>query len=147
MPPTGQRVDPYGNYNFLVEIDNITRAAFQEASGFDSSIDVVEHREGGENTTLRKLPAMTKYSNITLKWGTTDDRELYDWHRQWVTGDPAAKRKNGSIVLLDRAGQEKVRWNFVNAWPAKWTGPSFNAEGNDVSIETLELAHEGLVRA
>ncbi|HYO13590.1 MAG TPA: phage tail protein [Thermoanaerobaculia bacterium] len=144
---TGQRVDPYGNYNFLVEIQGITRAAFQEASGFDSSIDVVEHREGGENTTLRKLPAMTKYSNITLKWGTTDDRDLYDWHRQWVTGDPAAQRKNGSIVLLDRQGQEKVRWNFFNAWPAKWTGPSFNAEGNDVSIETLELAHEGLERA
>ena len=145
--PTGQVVDPYGNYNFLVEIDGIARAAFQEASGFDSSIDVVEHREGGENTTLRKLPAMTKYSNITLKWGTTDDRELYDWHRQWVTGDPAAQRKNGSIILLDRAGQEKARWNFVRAWPAKWTGPSFNAEGNDVSIETLELAHEGLARA
>lgn len=147
MAQTGKRVDPYGNYNFLVEIQGITRAAFQEASGFDSSIDVVEHREGGENTTLRKLPAMTKYSNITLKWGTTDDRDLYDWHRQWVTGDPAAQRKNGSIVLLDRQGQEKVRWNFFNAWPAKWTGPSFNAEGNDVSIETLELAHEGLERA
>jgi len=144
---TGQRIDPYGNYNFLVEIQGIARAAFQEASGFDSSIDVVEHREGGENTTLRKLPAMTKYSNITLKWGTTDDRDLYNWHRQWVTGDPAAKRLNGSIVLLDRAGQEKVRWNFLNAWPAKWTGPSFNAEGNDVAIETLELAHEGLERA
>jgi phage tail-like protein len=143
---TGQRIDPYGNYNFLVEIQGIARAAFQEASGFDSSIDVVEHREGGENTTLRKLPAMTKYSNITLKWGTTDDRDLYNWHRQWVTGDPAAQRQNGSIVLLDRQGQEKVRWNFFNAWPAKWTGPSFNAEGNDVAIETLELAHEGLER-
>ena len=143
----GQRIDPYSNFNFLVEIDGITRAAFQEASGFDSSIDVVEHREGGENTTLRKLPAMTKYSNITLKWGTTDDRQLYDWHRQWVDGDPAAQRKNGSIILLDRQRQEKARWNFVRAWPAKWTGPSFNAEGNDLSIESLELAHEGLQRA
>jgi phage tail-like protein len=144
---TGQRIDPYGNYNFLVEIGGIARAAFQEASGFDSSIDVVEHREGGENTTVRKIPAMTKYSNVTLKWGTTNDHDLYDWHRQWVTGDPAAKRQNGSIVLLDRQGQEKVRWNFFNAWPAKWTGPSFNAEGNDLAIETLELAHEGIVRA
>jgi phage tail-like protein len=144
---TGQRIDPYGNYNFLVEIQGIARAAFQEASGFDSSIDVVEHREGGENTTLRKLPAMTKYSNITLKWGTTDDQDLYKWHRQWVTGDPAAKRLDGSIVLLDRQGQEKARWNFFHAWPAKWTGPSFNAEGNDVAIETLELAHEGIERA
>jgi phage tail-like protein len=147
MAQTGQRVDPYSNFNFLVEIQGITRAAFQEASGFDSAIDITEHREGGDNTTMRKLPAMTKFSNITLKWGTTDDPELYAWHRQWVTGDPAATRRNGSIVLLDRQGKEKVRWNFFNAWPAKWTGPSFNAEGNDVAIETLELAHEGLERA
>jgi len=144
---TGQRVDPFGSFNFLVEIDGIARGAFQSVSGFDSTIDVVEHREGGENTTTRKLPGLTKYSNITLKWGVTDDTELYDWHRQWVAGDPAAKRKNGSIVLLDRQGKEKARWNFLNAWPAKWTGPSFNAEGNDVGIETLELAHEGVERA
>jgi phage tail-like protein len=143
----GKRVDPYSNFNFLVEIDGITQAAFHEASGFDSTIDVHEFREGGENTTMRKLPMKTKYSNIVLKWGSTDDHQLYDWHRQWVTGDPAAQRKHGSVVLLDRAGQEKVRWNFTNAWPAKWVGPSFNAEGNDVSIETLELAHEGLERA
>jgi phage tail-like protein len=146
MAQTGQRVDPFINFNFLVEIEGIRRAAFQEASGFDSSIEIIEHREGGENTTTRKLPAKTKFSNITLKWGMTDDLELYDWHRQWVTGDPAAKRKNGSIVVLDRAGKETVRWNFVNAWPSKWTGPSFNAEGNDVAIETLELAHEGLAK-
>jgi phage tail-like protein len=71
MMATGQRVDPYGNFNFLVEIDGITRAAFQEASGFDSSIDIMEHREGGENTTMRKLPAMTKYSNLTLTAAST----------------------------------------------------------------------------
>lgn len=145
MPPTGQRVDPYGNFNFLVEIDGITRAAFQQASGFDSTIDVIEHREGGENTTPRKLPGMTKYSNITLKWGLTDDRDLYDWHRQAILGN--IQRRNGSIVLLDRQGNEKMRWNFVNAWPSKWDGPDFNAEGNDVAIETLELAHEGIARA
>lgn len=144
---TGQRIDPYGNYNFLVEIDGIARAAFHEASGFESSIDVIEHREGGENITLRKLPGMVKYSNISLKWGTTNDRDLYDWHMQWVKGDPDAKRKNGSVILLDRQGQEKVRWNFFNAWPSKWTGPSFSAEGNDVAIEALELAHEGIERA
>lgn len=147
MAQTGARVDPYGGFNFLVEIDGITRAAFQEASGFDSSIDISDHREGGDNTTMRRLPAMTKYSNITLKWGVTDDTELYNWHRQWITGDPAAKRKNGSVVLLDRQGTEKVRWNFFSAWPAKWTGPSFNAEGTDVAIETLELVHEGIERA
>ena len=93
----------------------------------------------------RKLPGMTKYSNIVLKRGVTDDTELYDWHRRAVDGD--VQRRNGWIVLLDRQGNERVRWNFVSAWPAKWDGPDFNAEGNDVAIETLELAHEGVTRA
>ena len=145
MAQTGQQVDPYGNYNFLVEIDGITRAAFHEVSGFDSTIDVIEHREGGDNLTPRKLPGMAKHSNIVLKWGLSDDIDLYKWHLDAARGN--VKRKNGSIVLLDRQGQEKMRWNFVNAWPSKWDGPDFNAEGNDVSIETLELAHEGVERA
>jgi phage tail-like protein len=145
MAQTGQRVDPYGNFNFLVEIDGITRAAFHEVSGFDSTIDVIEHREGGDNTTPRKLPGMTKHSNIVLKWGLADDADLYNWHRDAVNG--RVQRRNGSIVLLDRQGQERMRWNFVNAWPTKWDGPDFNAEGNDVAIETLELAHEGITRA
>ena len=142
---TGDIKDPFGNYNFLVEMDGITRAAFQECSGFDSTIDVIEHREGGENTTLRKIPGMTKYSNIQLKWGISDDTDLYEWHRSAVQGD--IERKNGSIVLLDRKGEEVARWNFVRAWPTKWDGPDLNAEGNDIAIEMLELAHEGVERA
>ena len=78
--------------------------------------------------------------------GSTDDRDLYDWHRQWATGDPSAARKSGSIVLLDRQGQEKARWNFTRAWPSKWTGPTLSAEASDVAIESLELVHEGLAR-
>src|SRR4029450_8276475 len=142
---TGQRVDPYNNFNFLVEIDSISRAAFHEASGFDSSIDVIEHREGGENTTARKLPGQTKFSNITLKWGITGDTELYDWHRAAVEGD--LQRKTGSIGPLGRKGEEVARWNFKRGWPAKYMASELNAEGNDVAIETLEIAHEGLVRA
>lgn len=139
---TAQRIDPYMNFNFLVEIDGITRAAFHEVSGFDSTIDVVEHREGGENTTPRKLPGITKHSNIVLKWGITDDAQLYQWHQDAVHG--TVQRRNGSIVLLDRRGHEVRRWHFYNAWPSKWVGPSLTAEGNDVAIETLELAHEGV---
>jgi len=142
---TGVRIDPFLNFNFLVEIDGITRAAFHEVSGLDSTVDVIEHREGGDNTTQRKLPGMTKHSNIVLKWGMTDDQELYQWHRDVVNG--TVQRRNGSIVLLDRRGQEVARWNFFKAWPAKWTGPSLTAEGTDVSIEQLELANEGVVRA
>jgi phage tail-like protein len=57
------------------------------------------------------------------------------------------QRKNGSIVLLDDTGAEQRRWNFREGWPTKWTGPSLNATGNEVAIETLEIAHEGLVKA
>ena len=89
---------------------------------------------------------MTKYSNIVLKWGVTTDVQL--WTVAPTTSSRATiARKNGSIVLLDRAGKEQARWNFFDAWPSKWTGPSLTAKGNDVAIETLELAHEGLVRA
>jgi phage tail-like protein len=136
--------DPFGNYNFHVEIDGILRGSFQEVSGLESTVDVIEHREGGWNTTPHKLPGMTKHANIVLKWGITTDRELPDWHRKIVEGD--IDRRNGSVVLLDRKGQEKARWNFVQAWPTKYSGPSFNAESADVAIESLELVHEGVER-
>lgn len=141
---TGEIKDPYGTFNFLVEIDGITRAAFQQVSGFDSTTDVIDHREGGDNLSTRKLPGMTKYSNIVLKWGMTEDRDLYDWHRRIVEGD--IERKNGSIVLLNRKREEVARWNFIRAWPTKWDGPDLNAETADAAIETLELAHEGVQR-
>ena len=140
---TGSINDPYVNYNFLVEIDGITRAAFQEVSGLDSTIDVIEHREGNDPTTPRKLPGMVKYSNIQLKWGMTDDTDLYQWHKDAIQGN--LERKNGSIVLMNRAGEEVARWNFFRGWPTKYDAPDFNAEGNDAAIETLEIAHEGLV--
>src|SRR5260370_40064035 len=101
---TGQIKDPFLGFNFLVEIDGITRAAFREVTGFDSSVEVIEYREGGENTTVRKLPAKAKFSNIQLKWGMSDDHDLYDWHSRVVQG--ANERKSGSIVLLDRKGDE-----------------------------------------
>jgi phage tail-like protein len=142
---TGTRVDPYRNFSFLVEIDGITQAGFSDCSGFGASTDPVEYREGGEVKTVRKLPGLTKYTNITLKWGLTDSRELYDWYRDVVNGK--IDRKSGSIILLDLEGNEKVRWNFFEAWPTKWDGPDFTAKGNDVSIETLELAHERVERA
>lgn len=142
--PTGQRVDPYGAYNYLVEIDGISRAAFQDCTGLGSTIDVKEYNEGGRTTPM-KLAGLTKYSNIVLKRGVTDDRQLWDWHKQAIDGN--VQRKNGSIVLLDRGGQEKVRWNFFDGWVAKWTGPDFKAETGDIAIETIEIAHERMERA
>jgi phage tail-like protein len=141
---TAELKDPFANFNFRVEIDGIQRAAFHEASGFDASIDVIEHREGGGNLAMRKLPGLNKHGNITLKWGVTDDRGIDDWYQQAREGKLV--RRNGSIVLLDRKGDEVARWDFERAWPAKITLPTFNAEGNDIAIQTLELAHEGLKR-
>lgn len=141
---TAQIVDPFVNFNYLVEIDGIARGAFQEVSGLDSTIDVIEHREGGNNTTPHKFAGQTKHANIVLKWGMTIDNQLFQWHQTVVDG--TVDRRNGSVVLLDRRGSEVARWNFVRAWPAKYTAPSMNAEASDVAIETVELVHEGLER-
>ncbi len=139
------RTDPYRNFNFLVEIDGITQAGFSDVSGLSADNTPIEYREGGMVTNVRKLPGMTKYTNITLKWGLSDSRELYDWFRDVTQGK--VTRKNGSIVTLDLDGSEKVRWNFYDAWPTKWTGPTFTAKGNDVAIDQLDLAVERIERA
>jgi phage tail-like protein len=139
------RVDPYRNYSFLVEIGGITQAGFSECTGFGSSNDPIEYREGNEPLTNRKLPGLTKYNNITLKWGLTDSRELFDWYVDITKGK--IERKDGSVVVMDTDGvTEKVRWNFYDGWPTKWDGPDFNAKGTDVAIETLEIAHERIER-
>ena len=142
---TGKRNDPYGGYNFIVEIDGITQAGFQEVSGLDASTDATDYREGTDPNHVRKLPGLNKYSPITLKRGITDSDELWKWRATAIDGK--AERKNGSIILLDNTGQEKLRWNFFNAWPSKWTGPSLNATSTAVAVETLELTHEEVRKA
>ena|SRR5437763_14940819 len=142
---TAQRVDPFKNFKFLVEIDKIVQGGFLECSGFGSAVEVIEYREGGEASTVRKLPGKVSYPDINLKWGVTDSRELYDWHLAAVNG--AVDRRNGSIILQDDLGNEKVRWNFFNAWPSKYDAPDFNSKGNDLSIDTLTLSCEKLIRA
>jgi phage tail-like protein len=139
------RVDPYRCFNFLVELDGISQAGFQECSGLDASTDPVDYREGNDPNHVRKLSGLNKYSAISLKRGITDSDELWKWRQTVIDGK--TQRKSGSIVLLDEAGTEKLRWNFSNAWPSKWTGPAFNSTGNSVAVETLELTHEEVTKA
>ncbi|NES89101.1 MULTISPECIES: phage tail protein [Okeania] len=139
------RVDPYKNYRFLVEIDGIVQAGFSECSGFGSEVEIVEYREGGDDATVRKLRGKASYPDISLKWGLSDSRELYDWHLAAVNGQ--IERKNGSIILLDDTGQEKVRWNFFQAWASKYEAPGLDAKGSDVAIDTLTVTCERLERA
>jgi len=142
---TGDRKDPFRGFNFIVEINGIQKAGFRECSGLDASTDVAEYREGKDAGNIaRKLTGLNKHSNIVLKWGITDDHSLWDWRKKVIDGK--TERQPGSIILNDETGAEKVRWNFVEGWPTKWTGPSFNATSNDVAIETLEIVHEGLTK-
>jgi phage tail-like protein len=143
---TGSRVDPYRGFNFLVEIDGITQAGFTEVTGLDASTPAVEYRQGDFGTRgSSKLPGINTYSAIGLKRGITDSDELWKWRQTVIDGK--VERKNGSIVLLDEKGTEKIRWNFSNAWPSKWTGPAFNATSTAVAVEALELTHEEVKRA
>ena len=141
--PTGKRTDPYPAFNFLVEIDGITRAGFSAASGLDSETDVIEYRAGDDaDLTSSRLPGRTKFSNIVLKRGITDDAQLWEWRKKVMDGK--TERKPGSIVLHNEAKEEKVRWDFREGWPCKWIGPDLKADGNEVAIEILEIAHEGV---
>src|SRR5688572_8875658 len=145
MAETAQRIDPLRNFNFLVEIDGIAQASFIECSGLGATTEVIETREGGDNTTVHKLPGKTTYSDITLKWGLNASNELWKWREQVIQGNVA--RKNGSIVAYDLANRTEVaRWNFISAWPSKWEGSSFNAKGTDIAVDTLVLSHEGIAR-
>jgi len=137
--------DPYRSYRFLLEVDGVERGAFRECSGLDFAQDPIEYREGPDPLYSRKLPGLTKYSNIVLKWGISNDLELWEWRQQALDGK--IERKNGSVVLLDDESNEVTRWNFIAGWPTKWTGPSFNATGNEVAVMTLEIAHEKLEKA
>jgi phage tail-like protein len=142
MAPTGDRNDPYSAFNFLVEIDGVTVAGFAEVGGLTTETDIVEYRNGDEDITVRKLPGKAKYTQISCKRGYTKSRELWEWRRLAITG--RTERKSGTIQLLDEARQPALKWNFREAWPSKWEGPALNAKNNEVAIETLEIAHEGL---
>ncbi|XXT18823.1 phage tail protein [Sorangium sp. So ce429] len=131
----------------MVEIDGVSNARFQEVSGIDATTDVIEYREGGTMLGSRKLPGQTKHSNLTLKRGYTDDNQLFAWYESVMSGKTERIRRNISVVQLDMAGTEVHRWNLFEAFPVKYTAPSFNAKGNDLSIETLEVAYERIERA
>jgi phage tail-like protein len=142
MPTTGARNDPYAQFNFVIEIDGIPAGAFSEVGGLDTEQDTIEYREGNEEPTVRKLPGLRKYPIITLKRGFTQDRSLWDWRKTVMDG--RTERKSGSIVLLNEAREEALRWNFREGWPSKLQGPALNAKTSEVAVESCEITHEGL---
>ena len=138
-----RRQDPLLTQNFLVEIEGLVVGGFSEVTGLEIEIEVKPYREGGLNEYLHMRAGPTRYaSNLILKRGLTDAVTLWRWQRDVSRG--IIGRKNGSIVLLDNAGDEKWRWNFIDAYPVRWTGPELLAGTAAVALESLELAHRGL---
>ncbi|MGD9131978.1 MAG: phage tail protein [Candidatus Bathyarchaeota archaeon] len=141
--------DPFGSFNFTVEIDGITSAGFSECTGLATETDVIEYREGDESITVKKLPGLKGYANVTLKRGFSRNTELFEWHRSVMNG--VIERKDIAIILYDETGVsrggERLRWNLQNAWPSKWVGPELKDNANEIAVETLEFCHEGITIA
>ncbi len=140
------RDDPYAGYNFLVTIpgvgENGLRAAFHEVSGLEAELEVIEYRTGGEDHTVRKLPGLKSFTNLTLKRGITGDTAFWQWIRAAMDGQ--VQRVDGAIELLDESRTPVLRWTFRRGWPCKYAGPRLHAGSNEVALETLVIAHEGL---
>ena len=143
---TGLRKDPFNGFNFTVTWNGLTVAGFKQCSGLDSSTTSTKYREGSDaDLTQRELPGLTSYSNISLQRGITNELDLWSWRKDVMSG--TITRQNLTITLQDNSRQNKRSWTVKNAWPTKWTGPSFDATADAVAIETLELAHEGIEAA
>lgn len=134
--------NPLLQYNFLLEIDGTSDAVagFTEVSGINMESDIVEYREGADTATVRKMPGLRKYGNITLKRGYTTNTELWDWRKTVIDG--ATERKSGTIILLNESREPVLRWEFSQAWVSKYDGPALNATANEAAIEAIEIAVE-----
>jgi len=140
---TADRRDPYRAFNFQLEIDGIPLGGFSECSGLTAEVEAVDYREGTDlQPNARKLPAQTKFTNISLKRGVTRDGSLWVWYNNIFAGVP--DRRNVTIILMDEEHKPAIRWHAENAWVKKIEGPSFKASANEIAIESVELVHEGL---
>lgn len=138
------RTDPFKAFNFILSIDGMNGSAgFSDVSGLSTDAQVVEYREGTDkNLWTRKLTGLRNHAHITLKRGQTQNLDLWAWRKNILDGTP--DRRSGTITLLDEQQKAVMFWKFSNAWPVKYEGPTLNAKGNDVAVETLEIVHEGL---
>ncbi|MCD8101234.1 MAG: phage tail protein [Alistipes sp.] len=137
------KVWPLPKFYFQVKIGN-DEIAFQEVSGLDMEAQVIEYRHGNspEFSTI-KMPGLKKSGNVTLKKGVfVGDNFLYTWFTEVKLN--TVERKSVVISLLDELNKPTMVWTLKNAWPTKITGTDLKSDGNEVAVETLELAHEGI---
>jgi phage tail-like protein len=140
--------DPFVNFRFRLELGDVEVAGFAECTGLNVETKVFEYKEGGNNSTTLKFPEPSTFGNVTLKRGVTSSNELLSWQLDVVSGTFGKNKRAGNpsvaVVLMNEKGEDVRRWNLVRAFPVKWVGPDLKATGNEVAIETLELAHEGI---
>jgi phage tail-like protein len=137
-----KRIAPY---LFAVEIDGIETARFQKCEGLAAETTVYEIEEGGLSGT-HKFYGRTRYPNLVLEKGISENEALFDWFRQTALEDRKIERKNGSVILKDTRNNEVKRWNFFRAFPCRWAGPRLEGTtGAEFALERIEIAHEGLV--
>jgi phage tail-like protein len=141
------RIDPLRNFRFRVEIDNVSIAAFSEVVIGATTTAVVDYREGPDPSHVRKLSGLTSFGNVTLRYGVvTNSLDLFKWHQQVIAGGLATNRKKVVIVVQDEGGADMARFVVSDAWPTKYEVGALSAKGNEVLIELLELANEGIER-
>lgn len=142
--PNRREHDHIGAFNFKVEIEGVTQGAFSEVLGLEGITEVIEYQDGND-PLLRKRPGRTRYGNITLRRGFTNNNELFDWYRKVTDGK--IERKSGSVILLgDDAQTEVLRFNFFEAWPCRWRSFQLDAETDRVLVEEIEIAVEKIER-
>lgn len=135
---------PLPKFHFQVEWGG-ANLGFTEVSGLDVESDVIEYRDGASPEFVKtKMPGMQKFSNITMKRGSFQgDNDFFDW---WNTvALNTIERRDVTISLLNESHEPVVVWKVKSAWPVKVQSTDLKADGNEVAIETIELAHEGLV--
>lgn len=138
--------NPYAAFNFIMEINGAQVAAFQEISGLDSENTPIEYREGADKiNNVRNLVGMEKHPRLTAKTGITASMELWNWRKEVRDGSTAFPPTRDVTIQLQNEKHESVyKWKLVNAWCSKLSGPALNAKGNEIAIETMELAYDRL---
>lgn len=143
------RIDPLVQAHFYVSVDgHLDNMVFRECSGIGSETELIEYKGSTKDDyhSIQAVPGRLKWQKINLKRGITDSMDAWNWRKLVEQGNVDSARGNGSIVMVNQSGVEVARWNFLRAWPTKITGPSLNSTTNEVGVEELEIAHEGLER-
>jgi phage tail-like protein len=144
-------IDPYRNFKYEVESDGFIRAGFSKISGLKQTTESTDYREGGENETPRKLPGQTNFDDVTFERGMSQDTDFLDWANEIfdvdnVDGQQGDEnfRKDITIWLKNKAGTRVKKWKMLRCWPKERSYGDLDAASNDVLIESLVIANEGL---